>query len=67
MTDEKAVASFYCQTAAFFCAFIASTLALRLSNWETPLLSWTQSANVHGHAITDGFLKVADPAYLAGN
>ncbi|KAF8346672.1 hypothetical protein F5887DRAFT_882970 [Amanita rubescens] len=64
MADEKAVASFYDKTTATFCAPVASTLALRLSDWNT-LLVWTQSANVSGYAIADGFLKVASPTNLA--
>ncbi|KIL60282.1 hypothetical protein M378DRAFT_14258 [Amanita muscaria Koide BX008] len=63
-TDEKAVASFYDKTTALFCAPIASTLALRLSDWDT-LLMWTQSANVYGYAIAEGFLQVAGPTDLA--
>ncbi|KAM6503753.1 hypothetical protein JOM56_000696 [Amanita muscaria] len=63
-TDEKAVASFYDKTTALFCAPIASTLALRLSDWDT-LLMWTQSANVCGYAIAEGFLQVAGPTDLA--
>ncbi|KAM6493938.1 hypothetical protein JOM56_010299 [Amanita muscaria] len=64
MADEKAVASFYDKTTATFCAPVASTLALRLSDWNT-LLVWTQSVNVSGYAIADGFLKVASPTNLA--
>ncbi|KIL61380.1 hypothetical protein M378DRAFT_199549, partial [Amanita muscaria Koide BX008] len=64
MADEKAVASFYDKTTATFCAPVASTLALRLSDWNT-LLVWTQLANVSGYAIADGFLKVASPTNLA--
>ena len=64
MTDEKAVASFYDKTTSTFCAPVASTLALRLSDWDS-LLVWTQSANVSGYAIADGFLKVASPTSLA--
>jgi hypothetical protein len=54
MTDEKAVASFYNKTTATFCAPVASTFALRLLDWDG-LLVWTQSANVSGYAIADGF------------
>src|SRR6266550_1773134 len=64
MSDEKAVASFYDKTTATFCAPIASTLALRVPDWST-LLVWTQSANVSGYAIAEGFLKVASPTNLA--
>ena len=64
MTDEKAVASFYERTTATFCAPVASTLALRLSDWDS-LLVWTQSVNVSGYAIADGFLKVTDERTLA--
>ena len=64
MTDEKAVASFYDKTTAWFCATIASTLAFRLSVWDS-LLTWTQSADVYGPAIADGFLHVAHPEILA--
>jgi hypothetical protein len=63
-TDESAVASFYDKTTALFCAPIASTLALRLSEWATVLM-WTQSANVSGYAIADGFLHFAHPIDLA--
>ncbi|KAF8348709.1 hypothetical protein F5887DRAFT_1249742 [Amanita rubescens] len=63
-TDEKALASFYDKTTALFCAPIASTLALRLSDWDT-LLMWTQSANAYGYAIAGGFLQVAGPTDLA--
>ncbi len=64
MADEKAVASFYDKTTATFCAPVASTLALRVPDWST-LLVWTQSANVSGYAIAEGFLKVASPTNLA--
>ena len=63
-TDEKALASFYDKTTALFCAPVASTLALRFSDWDT-LLMWTQSANVYGYAIAGGFLHVAGPTDLA--
>jgi hypothetical protein len=46
----QAVASFYDKTT--FCAPVASTLALRLSDWNN-LPVWTQSANVSGYAIAD--------------
>jgi hypothetical protein len=64
MADEKAVSSFYDKTTATFCVPVASTLALRLPHWNS-LLVWTQSANVSGYAIADGFLKVAGPTNLA--
>ena len=64
IADVQAVASFYDKTTASFCAPIASTLALRLPDWDT-LLMWTQSANVSGYAIADGFLTVAHPTKLA--
>jgi hypothetical protein len=65
VADEKAVASFYERTTATFCAPVASTLALRVSNWAS-LLVWTQSANVSGYAtIADGFLTFAGPTSLA--
>ena len=64
VADEKAVARFYERTTATFCAPVASTLALRLSGWDS-LLVWTRSANVSGYAIADGFLKVASPTRLA--
>lgn len=64
MTDEKSVASFYERTTALFCAPVASTLALRLSKWDS-LLIWAQSANVSGYAIADGFLKVAGPTMFS--
>ncbi|KAF8351949.1 hypothetical protein F5887DRAFT_1170315 [Amanita rubescens] len=64
MADEKAVASFYERTTATFCAPVASTLALRVSDWDS-LLVWTQSANVSGYAIADGFLTFAGPTSLA--
>jgi hypothetical protein len=60
MADEKAVASFYDKTTASFCAPVASTLALGVPG----LLMWTQSANVTGYAIADGFLKFAGPKAL---
>ena len=58
------MASFYERTTATFCAPIASTLALRLSDWDT-LLMWTRSANVSGYAIANSFLTVAHPTELA--
>jgi hypothetical protein len=64
MADEEAVASFYDKTTATFCAPVASTLALRLSYWNS-LLVWTQSPNVSGYAIANGFLKVAGPTTFA--
>jgi len=60
--DEKAVASFYDKTTATFCGSVASTLALR----NPDLFKWTQSANVSGYAIADGFLTFAGPTTLAG-
>lgn len=61
MADEKAVACFYDKTTATFCAPVASALALGIPG----LLMWTQSANVTGYAIADGFLKFAGPTALA--
>jgi hypothetical protein len=61
MADEKAVACFYDKTTAMFCAPVASALALGIPG----LLMWTQSANVTGYAIADGFLKFAGPTALA--
>lgn len=46
------------RTTSTFCAPVASTLALRLSDWDS-LLVWTRSANVSGYATADGLLKVA--------
>ena len=64
VADEKAVARFYERTTATFCAPVASTLALRVSDWAS-LLVWTQSANVSGYAIADGFLTFMGPTSLA--
>ena len=64
LADEKAVASFYDKTTATFCAPVAPTLALRLSDWDS-LLMWTQSVNVSGYTIAGGFLKVVSPTNLA--
>jgi hypothetical protein len=61
LEDEKAVASFYDKTTATFCVPVASILALRIPG----MLRWTQSANVSGYAIADGFLKFAGPKTLA--
>lgn len=59
--DEKAVASFYERTTGTFCANIASTLALHpcAPEWST-LLTWTQSSEISGYAIADGFLALID-------
>src|SRR5260221_2195479 len=56
MTDEKAVASFYEKTTAILCIQAASVLALGVPF----LLNWTQSANVTGYAMADGFLHFVD-------
>ena len=64
MTDEKAVASFYEKTTASFCVPVASTLALRTSNWFS-LLLWTQYNNACNKAIADGFLRVTNVGALA--
>lgn len=45
MVDEKAVAGFYDQTTAKFCARVASTLALRTPQWSS-LLVWDHSTHV---------------------
>jgi hypothetical protein len=62
MADEKAVASFYERTTALLCLPAASVLALRVPF----LLDWTQSANVTGYAIAEGFLHFVDPT-ISGN
>ena len=56
MADEKAVASFYDKSTSVFCLPIASILALR----HPRLLLWSQSSNVSGHAIADGYLSFQD-------
>jgi hypothetical protein len=61
MTDEKAVAGFYDHTTATFCRPVASTLALQ----HPSLLRWSQSSNVSGYAIADGFLNFSHPLDLA--
>jgi hypothetical protein len=60
VADEQAVAGYYGHTTAIFCAPVASTLALGVPG----VLMWTQSANVTGYAIADGFLQFADPKSL---
>ena len=52
VVDEKEVAGFYERTTATFSLGVTSILALGVDN----LLRWTQSANVSGYAIADGFL-----------
>jgi len=53
------VASYYERTTATFCIKAASLFALSAPN----LLRWSQSANVSGYAIADGFLYFANPTY----
>ena len=53
MADEIAVASFYDKSTSVFCLPVASILALR----HPKLLRWSQSRNVSGHAIADGYLS----------
>ena len=57
VVDEKEVASFYERTTATFCLPVASSLALGFPG----LLRWSQSSNVTGYAIADGFLYFPDP------
>ncbi len=57
VVDEKEVAGFYERTTASFSLRVASILALGVRR----LLRWSQSANVSGYAITDGFLYFPDP------
>src|SRR5258708_11312819 len=52
VVDEKEVAGFYERTTASFCVRVASILALGVRS----LLRWSQSSNVSGFAIADGFL-----------
>ena len=62
VVDEKEVVGFYERTTATFCLPVASTLALGFPG----LLRWTQSSNVSGYAIADGFLYFPDPKLSAG-
>jgi hypothetical protein len=57
VVDEKEVAGFYERTTASFSLRVASILALGVRR----LLRWSQSANVSGYAIADGFLYFPDP------
>ena len=59
VVDEMGVSSFYDKTTGTFCAPVASTLALRSSDWRS-LLQWTQSSKISGYAIADGFLTLMD-------
>ena len=61
MVDAKDVACFYERTTATFCIGLASSLALGVPN----SLRWTQSANVSGYTIADGFLYFRDPTDVA--
>ena len=57
VVDENEVAGFYDRTTATFSLGVASILALGVDN----LLRWTQSPNVSGYAIADGFLYFSNP------
>ena len=56
LSDEKGVACFYDKTTATFCQEAASILALGFPH----LVKWTQSGNVSGYAIAEGFLHFDD-------